>query len=251
MIYLLFLLSLSTGFAATKFDASFGGQGRSLPTIGAELYADAGYNFKFWGEKKEAKDVLYGLIRPNVGVSTSGVINSAKAEIEFFPISFIGFAAGRQIINSNFDFPFLDCKNIQCEGEFMRNYVESKMVIGYKGWVALGNYKVDTLRSPNNDSPMADWRHVIVGEGGEEVQIEKKLLLGKVFNQHLLGVLIENVQFLGSRERKESFAAVYQMRKNDTQYMMGAGFFHSSQQAMGVILYFRIHNQLLPSLKLF
>jgi hypothetical protein len=251
MIYLLLFFSLSATFAATKFDASYGVQGRTLPAFGAELYADSGLNFKFWGKKNEPKDVLYGLIRPNVGVSTSGVINSAKAEIEFFPISFIGISAGRQIINSNFDFNFLDCKNIQCQGEFMRNYVESKMVVGYKGWVALGNYKVDTLRSPNNDSPMADWRHVIVGQGGEEVQIEKKLLLGKVFNQHMLGVLIENVQFLGSRERKESFAAVYQIRKNDTQYMMGAGLFHSSQQPMGVIIYFRIHQQLLPSLKLF
>jgi hypothetical protein len=251
MIYLLLLFSLTSGFAANNFDLSYGVQGRTLPALGAEIYADSGYNFKFWGKKKEPKDVLYGLIRPNVGVSTSGVINSAKAEIEIYPISFLGFAAGRQIIHSNYNFPFFNCDKVQCTGEFMRNYVESKMVMGWQGWVALGNYRVDTLRSPNNDRPMADWRHVIIGQGGEEVQIEKKLLVGKIFNQHLLGVLIENVQFLGSRERKESFAAVYQIRKNDTQYMMGAGLFHSTQQPMGLIIYFRIHQQFLPSLKLF
>ena len=252
MIYLILIfLSLPSLFAKSLFDLSYGMQGRTLPALGAEVYADSGYNLKIWGEKKEPKDVLYGLIRPSVSVSSSGVINSAKAEIEVYPISFIGFAAGRQIIHSNYDFPFFDCKTVQCQGEFMRNYVESKMVLGYKGFIALGNYRVDTLRSPNNDEPMADWRHVIIGEGGEEVQIEKKLLIGKFFGANLAGVLAENIQFQGSRERKESYAAVYQVRRNDTQYMLGAGIFHSTQQPMGLIIYFRIHHQALPSLKLF
>jgi hypothetical protein len=252
MIYFLLLLSSLVAFATpTKFDLNAGLQGRTLPALGAELYAESGYNLVVWGKKEEPKDVLYGLVRPSFAVSTSGVINSIKGELEFFPISFIGFAAGRQIIHSNFEFPFLNCDEVTCRGEYIRNYVESKMVLGYKGWIVLGNYKVDTLHSPNGTRPMADWRNVIVGEPGEEVQIEKKLLIGKLFQNKLLGVLIENVQFQGSHERKESFAAVYQVRKNNTNYMIGAGGFHTDQQPMGFQLYFRIHHVALPSLKLF
>ena len=115
----------------------------------------------------------------------------------------------------------------------------------------MGNYKIDTLRSPRSELRMADWRNVIIGEPGEEVQIEKKLLLAYIFSHKMFGVLFENVQFLGSRERKESFTSVYQVRQDDTSYMLGVGGFHTDQQPMGLQIYFRIHHVALPSLKLF
>jgi hypothetical protein len=252
MIYLLLLLATLTTWATpTKFDVNGGIQGRTLPAIGAELYAEGGYNFLVWGKKEQPKDVLYGLIRPSVGGSTSAVVNSVKGEIEFFPISIFGFVVGRQYLNSNYEFPFLECQEVTCTGEFVRNYIENKMVIGHKGWVLTGNYKIDTLRSPNKNEPMADWRNVLVGEAGEEVQIEKKLLVAKFFSNKMLGVMIENVQFQGSGERKEGFTAVYQERRDKTNYMLGLGAFHTDQQPMGVQLYFRIHHVALPSLKLF
>lgn len=246
--FLLFFLSV---FSWAKFDLSTGLQGRTLPTIGAEVYADSGYNFVFWGKKEDPKDFLYGLIRPSVGVSSSGVINGAKAELEFFPISILGITVGRQIINSNFEFPFFDCDEVNCKGEFQRNYVEGKAVIGAKGWILMGNYKVDHVTSPDRGRPMADWRNVIVGDIRSDVQIEKKLLLAKTFNNKLIGILGENVQFQGSRERKESYAAVYQFKHKETSYMFGAGAFHTSQEPMGLIFYFRAHHVWFPSLKLF
>lgn len=249
MIYFLVLLSSLSLWA--KFDLNYGVQGRTLPGIGAELYADSGYGQLLWGKKENPKDVLYGLIRPSLGVSTSAVVNNAKAEIEIFPISFIGFAVGRQYQNSNFEFPFFDCNAVTCKGEYQRNYVESKMVLGFKGWIVLGNYKVDTLLSPDEDVPMADWRNVIVGEPGEEVQIDKKLMVGKMFSNKMVGVLIENTRFEGSGERKESFVGLYQVQQKDTSYMMGVGGFHTDQQPMGFQFYFRIHHVALPSLKLF
>jgi hypothetical protein len=252
MIYFLLLLSSVGLWAKTSsFDLSYGVQGRTLPALGAELYADTGFNQLLWGKKENSKDVLYGLIRPSIGGSTSAVVNAFKAEVEVFPISFLGFAVGRQYQNSNFEFPFFDCERVTCKGEYQRNYIESKMVLGYAGWIVMGNYKVDTLLSPDKEVPMADWRNVIVGEPGEEVQIDKKLLVGKIFGHQMLGLLIENTLFEGSRERKESFAAIYQLRKKDTSYMFGAGGFHTDQQPMGFQFYFRIHHIALPSLKLF
>lgn len=251
MYFLLLLLTLPTWAAPKNLDLTYGIQGRSLPSIGAELYAESGYNFKIWGKKEEPKDVLYGLIRPNLQVSSSAVINSAKGELEFFPISILGFAVGRQYINSNYDFPFFNCDEIICDGEFQRNYVESKMVLGHAGWVIVGHYKVETLRAPNSNKPMADWRNIIIGDPGEEVQIEKKLIFGKQFSNKLVGIMLENVQFQGSGQRRESFAAVYQERRGDTSYMIGAGALHTHEVPMGFVMYFRIHHIALPSLKLF
>jgi hypothetical protein len=252
MIYLLLILT-SFGLWArpSNLDLSYGVQGRTLPSLGAEFYADSGYNQMLWGKKETPKDVIYGLIRPSLGASTSVVVNSLKGEIELFPISFLGFAVGRQYLNSNFDFPFFDCEKVTCKGEYQRNYIESKMVLGYQGWVVMGNYKIDTLLSPDKDMPMADWRNVIIGEPGEEVQTEKKLLVAKFFGNEMIGVLLENTLFEGSRQRKESFAAIYQLRRSNTNYMMGIGAFHTDQQPMGFQFYFRIHHVALPSLKLF
>ncbi len=248
---LLFLCSLSFWARAGQLDLNYGVQGRSLPSFGAELYADGGYGQLLWGKKENNKDFLFGLIRPALGASTSAVINSAKAELEIYPISILGFVAGRQIIHSNFDFPFFNCEEVTCRGTYERNYIESKMVLGFKGWVALGNYKIDTLKSPSEETPMADWRNVIIGEPGTEVQLEKKLLVGKFFGDQMAGIFIENVQFMGSRERKESFAGIYQIKKDQTFYMFGAGAFHTDQQPLGFQFYFRIHHVALPSLKLF
>jgi hypothetical protein len=248
---IIFFLILASLTSWAKFDLSLGLQGRTLPSLGAEIYADSGYNLLLWGKKKNSRDIFYGLLRPSVSFSTSGVINAAKAELEFFPISFLGIAAARQYLNSNYDFPFFNCQEVTCTGEFVRNYVEAKMVLGANGWILLSNYKIDTLRSPNSQAPMADWRNVIVGEPGEEVQIEKKILLAHATSDKLVGILAENVQFQGSKERKESYAAIYQIRKGQLSYMLGAGPFRTSQEPLGLIFYFRIHGNLIPSLKLF
>jgi hypothetical protein len=251
MIIFLILLAHMSLWAKSSFDLSYGLQGRTLPTLGAELYADAGYNQLLWGKKDTSTDFLYGLIRPSLGVSSSGVINSVKGEIEFFPLSILGLSVGRQYMNSNFEFPFFDCQRVNCKGEYQRNFVESKLVLGYKGWIVMGSYKVDTMLSPSEQMPMADWRNVIIGEPGEEVQLDKKLLVAKVLGDALVGVYIETTQFLGSRELKESFAGIYQFRKKDTNYMIGAGAFHTDQEPMGLQFYFRIHQVAFPSLKLF
>jgi hypothetical protein len=252
MYYLFFLFySLNCLSSVTNFDLSAGIQGRTLPSVGGELYLESGYNQIIWGKRKSSKDVLFGLIRPSLGLSTSGVINVAKAELEFFPISFIGITAGRQYIHSNFEFPFFNCEAVTCKGEFERNYVEGKMILGLKGWIAMGTYKVDKINSPDDGNPMPDWRNVIIGNPAREIQVEKKLIAGKLISNKLVGVLLENVKFLGSGERKESFMGIFQISTKSNSYMFGAGAFHTDQQPMGFQVYFRAHHVFLPYWKLF
>lgn len=252
MIQLIFLLlSLNLWSFTDRFDLNYGAQGRTLPALGAETFAESGYNHLLWGEKKETHDYRYGLVRPSLAASSSGVINSFKAELEVFPISFLGFAAGRQYVHSNFDFNFFDCSEVTCQGEYRRNYIESKMALGHKGWILVGNYKIDSIEGPLSSRPLADWRNVIVGNPRHDLQIEKKVFVGKSFNNKMAGVLYETVQFQGSRERKESFFGVFQIKKEHSTYLLGAGGFHSDRQPMGFQLYLRFNQVVWPSLKLF
>lgn len=245
----IFILGTS---AFAQFDLMVGGQGRSLPSLGAEAYADSGYNQLLWGQRKAGdKNILFGLVRPSIGVSTSGVINSIKGEIEVFPISFLGVAVGRQYILSNFDFPFFECKQVTCQGEFQRNYIESKIAMGAKGFVTVLSYRYDLLKGPHTNQPLADWRHVIIGKKNSDMQIERKAILARVDGPHMYGLLAENIRFEGSGELKESYVAVYQYKPQDTAYMIGAGSFKTSREPHGVIIYFRVNSNLIPTLKLF
>jgi hypothetical protein len=132
--FILFLCSLSFWARAGQFDLNYGVQGRSLPSFGAELYADGGYGQLLWGKKENNKDFLFGLVRPALGASTSAVINSAKAELEIYPISILGFVAGRQIIHSNFDFPFFDCLvyTVAFVATFSLDPIDAKITINTK-----------------------------------------------------------------------------------------------------------------------
>lgn len=248
----LFLLFLTfSRLYASSFDLNLGTQARTLPSIGAEVFGEIGHNTLVWGEKQKKGDFLYGLIRPNIGASSSAVINSIKGEVEIFPISFIGVAIGRQLMHSNFDFDFFDCNKVNCKGEFQRNYIEGKIALGLKGWFAAAHYKIDTMTSQNFSLPMADWRNVIIGAPRRDIQIEKKLVLGKSFSNKMVGALIDSVEFQTSGEIRESFIGVYQFTQKDTIYMFGAGAFHSDQQPMGFQFYFRLNHIVLPSLKIF
>jgi hypothetical protein len=251
MVYLFLLLS--TAFSWAQVDLHVGTQGRTLPALGIEFYAESGYGLKFWGEKEKPSDFLYGFVRPSLQLSSSAVINSVKAEFEVFPISFLGFAVGRQYQDSNYNFPFLDCDKVQCTGGYERNFVESKIALAASDFVLTYNYKVDTVTSPDRTRPMADWRNVIIGEAGEDIEIDQKMVIGKQFahKMQMIGVMGERTQFQGSHELKEGLVGVYQYKHKDTNYMFGAGTFRTSQQAEGFIFYFRINHQLMPTLKLF
>lgn len=253
MVLTLFVLFLSSGLWGMNAhgDLSLGMQGRSAPSVGAEAYLDTGYNLVWWGKKERKSDVLYGLIRPSLNLSTSGVINSVKGELEFFPISFLGVSVGRQIVHSNYEFPFFNCDVVLCKGEYQRNFIEGKMALGAGGWITTLQYKVDVVKAPHSRMPLADWRNIIIGDNGRDVQIDKKMVIGKIVDAHLYGLLLENVSFQGSGEMRESYAAAYQFKYLANSYMFALGVYRTSQTALGGILYFRVNSSLIPSSKLF
>ena len=80
MIYFLLLMTTLTTWAApTKFDLNAGVQGRTLPSLGAEVYAESGYNFVFWGK------VFDGVIGASLaaGLGKAGKIRADHEDISF------------------------------------------------------------------------------------------------------------------------------------------------------------------------
>jgi hypothetical protein len=237
----------------SQTDLSLGAQGRSFPFSAGELFAEAGHNFKFWEKESPQFKVnpFFGLIRPSVGVNSSVLVNAYKGEVEFFPISFIGFSTGYQKVESNFDFPFFDCEKIFCQLQVERRWIEGKVALKYKEALLLIFLKEDHLAPSRGGKNFGEFRRVITGQDGGDQLRELRIVLGRSFENKLIGVVHEWAMFNKSREDSRTTFGVYQVKKDKQTYMLGLGAFESDEVGRGPIAYLRWTYQFSAGLKLF
>jgi hypothetical protein len=240
-------LFVSSSFA--KFDAATGFQARTQPMVGGEVYGELGWNQLLWGKE----DSLFrGFLRPNILGATSVVVNSIKSELEFYPVSFLGFSYAYQKVQSDFNFPFFDCEEIYCKGRQERRYFETRLALGYKGWILLTFWREDHVQYDQHNKPFGDFRKVIVGNAGHDLAHEVKMVFGKILApKKMIGIAAETAKFELSGQISETYFGVYQFPYKDSTIAIGAGSFRSSEQGMGPVVYFRMNTQLFSSVKLF
>lgn len=235
-----------------QWDLSLGAQLRSYPSLGGEAYVHTGYNFVFWG-KGDKRNPLYGLIRPALELTSSGVINAINPRIEFYPISFLGVARGRQYIYSNYDeFTFFDCDTSRCKGSLDKDYTEFKMAMAFKGITAMGLVRIsDNTYSGDESMPVAEFRSATLVNPGVEEEYYSQYVLGYQTKRSLIGAVVEYIKFDRSKQYYKSYLGIYNPRFGKTSLILGAGTFESSHQAKGFIAVFKINYDILPSKKLF
>jgi hypothetical protein len=246
MILIYFLIQSSFAF----FDLQYGAQARTFPMLGGEIFTETGYNFLVWGEKKD-KNPFYGFIRPNIKANLSGVVNSASAEFEIYPVSFIGLSAGSEYTDSQFDFPFFDCDEIQCRGQLKRSFVQSKMALGFKGIISTINLKTDYIDHSVNSRDYGDFRKGMRGHQGHDILFEKRWVLGKTFEDKMVGVMFEESHYEISEDRNHTSMVIYQFKNGQNTYVFGAGKFETKEVGLGHIVVFRWQFDEIKSLRLF
>jgi hypothetical protein len=116
---------------------------------------------KIWGQENEK--IKYGFLRASTTLQSSVVVNSAMAQIDFYPISFLGFYAGKDYTYRDFDIFTFDCEKIQCRGSLDRNFVGTRMVLGYKNVFVMGEFRSISETVKNSDKPFADERATLIG----------------------------------------------------------------------------------------
>lgn len=236
------LLSIFSFSALATMDLHYGAQGRSYPGLGGEFYLETGYNQLLWGSDPggEKKQPWYGLIRPSIRLSTSAVVNQAEAKIEVFPISFIGMAAGRRSLKSDYDFNFYNCDEVHCRGTMERNFVQGKMAIGFFGIIMMGQITTEQIEHSEDDKPFAEFKKGMIGAPGFDISTEQVALLGyKMQSGSMIGVLSNFTRFEHSEQTFQMNLGIYQFKSESSQYTIGLGTFESTHIPLGGIAVFK------------
>lgn len=186
--FLLITLSLLSFHLFAVTDYSSQSVIRTFP-VGFFTSGTFGESKKIWGNENEK--IKYGFLRASTTLQSSVVVNSAMAQVDFYPISFIGFYAGKDYTYRDFDVFTFDCTKIQCRGSLDRNYVGSRMVLGYKNIFAMGEFRSISESVKNSDKLFADERATLIGGAGHDTLHRYDFVLGyKLNEQYTAGFLM-------------------------------------------------------------
>jgi hypothetical protein len=165
VFYVFLMVSMCTrAVAQSPFDLKLGFNSRTYP-IGAQLLATGGYNLRLWGDTNTWK---YGYVRTAANLATSAVVNRAGAEVQFFPISILGFSAGYDWGVRNITMKFLDCNVYECNGRIDRKYLRANALAAYHGVIFSFVAKYENLRAPIAQKLFFDEVTLLVGQSSGE-----------------------------------------------------------------------------------
>ena len=210
-----------------------------------------------WGSGPGAnkKNPMYGLLRPTLSGASSVVVNNYDARVELYPISFLGFAAGRRHIQSSFeDFPFYNCEQVRCAGTIDRDYTQVKAAIGFGRFVTMANIiqSKNTYSDEDNEGkPVAEFRFATLANAKEDTMYRSQYVLAYKHSTGLIGIVAEYVKFDESDQTNNMDLLIYTTKSKSTTYVFGVGQFTSTHVAQGLIGVFQMRTDFLPSSKMF
>ena len=156
---------------------------RSYPQ-GIAAQSDIGYGYKLWEKDK----VMYGYLRPGLNFQASGVVNYAGAQLDFYPVSFIGISYGKTYGHRSFDeFQGFDCQSISCENSIEKNHLGVNIALSYKNIKLINLYKKQDFSNETPGQFFAEEYSNLVGFEDDELttnvtllgyQLTEKLLIG-------------------------------------------------------------------------
>ncbi len=168
-----------------KWDYSSTNVVRSYP-IG--FYSDAvlGKGLKLWGKKKSKKDALYGFIRPSLTYQTSVLVNSARGQIDIYPISFLGFYAGKDYTSRQVNIATFDCDSVVCKGNLERGYYGARMAVAAGPLVLMSDNKVERVEMKDKIGTFVDERATLLARSRYDYVTKHQLILGVKFSEQIL-----------------------------------------------------------------
>ncbi|MFZ4714255.1 MAG: hypothetical protein ACOYL6_11100 [Bacteriovoracaceae bacterium] len=222
-IFLLFTLFSFSTFAVS--DYQFQSVVRTYP-VGFFAAGTAGESYKLWGQ--DGEKVKYGFVRASGTLQTSGVVNSVMGQVDFYPISFLGFYAGKDYTHRNFDVFTFDCTKLTCRGRMDRDYVGTRLALAYKDIFLMTEYRVIRASVQDKDKAFAEERSTLVGGPGQDTLHRTDFVLGYKLNPTY------SVGYLMHRNVMQKYENSSHMNQGFVRYqgenwnlLMGTGTFHS------------------------
>ncbi|MBL7713960.1 MAG: hypothetical protein JNL01_00745 [Bdellovibrionales bacterium] len=174
--------------ATTQLDYQVGFGGISYP-LGATFFGTVGYGKLLWGPNpmewlpengpaKKLGDWKFGFVRVLGNVQTIGISNRAFAEVQFFPISILGLAAGYGVHHRLSKNPNYDCIIEQCKGGLSRSYVRGQFLAGALGAFVLLQARVDQINNSTDSRPFLEETSSLFSSAAQDRLQSTSVMLG-------------------------------------------------------------------------
>ena len=149
----------------------------------------AGYSIPFYGAGEK---VLFGYIRPSLTLQSAAVVNMARAQIDFNPISILNFYYAKSYTIRNFEnLSNFDCTNIICSADIKRDHYGFRVALKYRSFYYSGalNYNIGELDQATKED-WADELSSLVNTGSRSILVQQLHILGHELSKKLsLGYL--------------------------------------------------------------
>jgi hypothetical protein len=222
ILLILCLISTST-FAVT--DYQFQSVVRTYP-VGFFAAGNAGQSYKLWGQ--EGEKIKYGFVRASGTLQSSVVVNSIMGQVDFYPISFLGFYAGKDYTRRDFDVFTFDCTKVTCRGRLDRDYVGSRMALAYKNVFLVGEYRVIRASVQDKEKPFAEERSTLIGGPGQDTLHRTDFVLGyRLTPNYSVGYLLHRNVMQKYENTSHMNQGFVRYQADQWSLLAGAGTFHS------------------------
>ncbi len=252
-LFLLFFC-FSQKLWADGLDYSADGGFQTYP-LGSLFSAQAGYGAKIWQapESGPADFWKYGYVRPQIKVDSIFLINRITAELEFYPISLLGFSAGGGVSQRDVQkYKDFDCDALRCRGELTYELIRANLTLGYADFFfnARGTYQ--KFHSASRTQAFYDEMSYLVGQAGGDDQRSLQILGGQKISDKWSALVAGSFQeFIHTRNNNAAVLALVNYTEGPWRASFGLGEYRSTHQVANPVAAFVIHWSGPKSLALF
>ena len=196
---------------------------RSYPR-GLAFQSDVGYAQKIWGND----DVMYGYIRSGLNLQSSVVVNYLGAQVDFYPISFLGISFGKTLGHRDYDeFQGFNCETLSCTNSIEKTHLGVNLALAYKNLKFINFYKKQDFKNKTPGEFFAEEFSNLVGFEDDELVTNVSLLGYDINSKLMVGLLhmYNKMDKTSQRSRMNLFLANY--TSGAFTYQLGLGEFYN------------------------
>lgn len=152
ILFVFTLCLLTNSFAKTDWDYRFQGSFRSYPQGGA-IDSDLGVGKLLW----KKNPILYGYVRSSLQLKTSAIVNYATAQLEVFPVSFIGLYIAKSYGHRSLtNLQGFDCLEVNCTSSVRKNLFGMNVALAYKKFKLVHFFRQEQIHYKDKANSFAE-----------------------------------------------------------------------------------------------
>lgn len=200
---------------------------RSFP-LGAGAGGSIAYNRLLYGKNSD-DNVVYGYLRPVIGIGSSGVVNKGSLKLELSPISPLVFSTSSQQIGSYTALETIDCQQTDCYHRLQKQVSSVALVFGVLPWFGKIEKTVEEQSSSATNTFADPDSNLVGGIGGKDSLQGTEITTGLVLNyQWTAGLQWSWAKFKNSNAANNIQSIFAQKTSGQRSLISGFGFYESS-----------------------